>query len=65
MSNAILDKCSPGWKEAIEFLEAELTQVNKRQKQLNSAISTFNANLKRGVPWPGEEKATGESATQH
>jgi len=59
MSSTILKKHAVGWQEAIDHAETELRQVSQRAEQLKAAISTFKANLKRGVPWPSE------SATQN
>jgi hypothetical protein len=63
MSSKIVDKSLDGWKKAIDHYEAELEQLKCREKQLVAAISTFRANLKRGVPWPGEQQRD-ETATQ-
>jgi len=59
------DKSASRWQEAIEHCKAELERVTKRKKQLEDAISTFKANLKRGIPWSGEGKADRKSATQN
>ena len=68
MSSVILDKSLSGWQKAIDYSEAELKQLEQRERQLRAAISTFRANLKRGVPWPGEKsdlESHGEMSATH
>jgi hypothetical protein len=45
------------WQEAINHLEAQLrrTSDRKRADQLRSAITTFRANLARGIEWPATQ----------
>ena len=65
MSSKISNKSLAGWQAAIDHSEGELKQVEQRAEQLRMAISTFKANLKRGVPWPGQKTTLQVTATQN
>jgi len=55
----VKDKKQGMWERAIVFLEAQLPDATEqRAAQIRNAINTFEANSKRGMPWPGK------SATQ-
>jgi hypothetical protein len=62
MSSAAIERSAALWQEAIDDATNKLKRVAKtsrRAEQLRSAISTFKANLDRGMPWPGEDGSAG------
>lgn len=65
MSSIISDKSLEGWKRAVEHCEAELKQLERREEQLRAALTTFKANLKRGVPWPQKQQPDGPATTHN
>ncbi len=65
MSRNILDKSLPGWKQAIEYSEAELKEVERRAQQVRAAIGRFKVNLKRRALWPGTQDSETKSATRN
>lgn len=57
MSSIILEEPKSMWEKAIDHCQKLLSETKpktKRADQLRSAIATFRANMKRGLPWPGE-----------
>ena len=66
MSSIISAYVSTTWEDAIKFCEEQLKDAKaQRAKQLQAAISTFRANQKRGIPWPGTQESTNQTATQN